>query len=346
MAVKTRPDGKQKIDIRLGREKRTTKIYDGTKEDAVLYEISFKAHYTRQRPQSTLTIVSMVPDYLQWVWHHRKPKTYRQKKRNLYAHIVPFFGNMLPHQITSSVLTLYKNKRKAESPETNRQINIELIDLSAMMTWACREEDYIQEEDRPPKVAALPYYKKLPSVLHQVEMESFLTAMDTYEKALLYTLYLCGIRKDELGFTWTDCDFIGKQIRIAGKGGYERYVDMPEEAEQALLAWLSEWEELPDDRRTEYVFRSRRRRGKEWKPVKDIRYIIDKAKARSGITRRITPHMLRHSFATHLLEEGVDTRIVQVMLGHKDIRTTQIYAQVAMGLKRSAAARLRVRKAK
>ena len=340
MAVKTLPDGRQKIDIRLGRKKRTTIIFDGTKEDAVLYEIAYKAHYTKKRPQAELTIVAMVPDYLEWVRNHRSQNTYRQKHRNLYAHIIPFFGNMLPSQINKPVLTSYKNKRKLESPETNRQINIEMMDLSSMIRWACNEVELVP--DTLPKVAHLPYKPKLPSVLHQTEMDAFLTSLDTYEKALLYTAYLCGLRKNELGFKWTDCDFINKSIRIVGKGDKERLVSMTEEVEQALLAWMAEWEETPD--RSAYVFRSRRRRGKVWGPVKDIRKIIEKAQKRAGIIRRVTPHMLRHSFATHQIENGTDIRVVQMMLGHSDIRTTQRYVQVAMNLKREAANRLKIRR--
>jgi site-specific recombinase XerD len=341
MAVKTLPDGRQRIDIRLGRRKRTTVIFDGTREDAVLYEIAYKAHYTKKRPHSELTIVGMVPDYLEWVGNHRREKTHKQKRRNLYARLIPFFGNMLPGQITKQVLTAYKNKRKAESPDTNRQINIELMDLSSMVRWACEEVELAT--DLLPKVAHLPYKRKPPSVLDQSEMHAFLTSLDAYEKALLYTLYLGGLRKDELGFKWTACDFTARSIRISGKGGNERLIAMTDEMEQALLAWMSEWEERPEGARSEYAFQSRRRRS--GMPVKDIRAIIAKAKARAGITRRVTPHMLRHSFATHQIEQGTDIRVVQMMLGHQDIRTTQIYVQVAMNLKREAAARLRVKKA-
>lgn len=341
MSVKILPDGRWRIDIRLGRKKRTTKIFEGTREDAVLYEIAYKSHYTKKRPQSEFTIVGMVPDYLQWVADHRSGNTYRQKKRNLYAHIIPFFGNMFPSRINKQVLTAYKSKRKLESPETNRQINIELMDLSSMIRWAYEEVELAS--DPLPKVAHLPYKRKLPSVLHQAEMEAFLTSLDAYDKALLYTLYLGGLRKDELGFKWSDCDFLAKSIRIVGKGNNERLVAMTEEMRQALLSWLSEWEELPEGRRSEYVFKSRR---KKHQPVKDIRKIVEKAKRRAGINRRVTPHMLRHSFATHQIEQGTDIRIVQMMLGHKDIRTTQIYIQVAMSLKHVAAAKLRVKKAK
>lgn len=339
MAVKTLTDGRQRIDIRLGRKKRTTIIFAGTREDAVLYEIAYKAHYTRKRPHSELTIVGMVPDYLEWVRHHRREKTCRQKRRNLYAHIIPFFGNMLPSQITRQVLTAYKSKRKAESPTANRQINIELIDLSSMIRWACEEVELAT--DLLPRVAHLPYKRRLPSVLNQSEMDAFLTSLDAYEKALLYTLYLGGLRKDELGFTWADCDFSARSIRIRGKGNNERLIAMTGELEQALLAWLAECEEQPEDKRSVYVFQSRRRRNM---PVRDIRAIVAKAKARAGITRRVTPHMLRHSFATHQIEQGTDIRVVQMMLGHQDIRTTQIYIQVAMNLKHEAAARLKVKK--
>jgi len=339
MAVKTLPDGRQKIDIRLGRKKRTTVIYTGTKEDAVLYEIAYKSAYTKKRPQSDLTISALVPDYLAWVSDHRREKTYKQKKRNLFAHIIPFFGNVLASHINKHMLTAYKTKRKSESPAHNRQINIELIDLSAMVGWACDEVELVEE--RLPTVSQLPYKRKLPQVLNRDEMEDFLTSLDAYEKALLFTLYLGGLRKDELGFKWADCDFSAKSILITGKGDKERRVAMPPEMEQALLAWMSEWEEQPEDRRSEYVFRSRRRRGM---PVKDIRSIITKAKLRAGITRRITPHTLRHSFATHQIEQGTDIRVVQMMLGHSDIRTTQIYVQVAMELKREAAGRLKVKR--
>lgn len=335
MAVKTLSDRRHRIDIRLGRNKRTTIIFEGTREDAVLYEIAYKAHARKQRPQNELTIVSLVPDYLEWVSNHRSAKTYRQKKRNLYAHLIPFFGGMLPSQINKQTLTAYKNKRKAESPEHNRQINIELIDLSAMIGWACEEVEIVHE--RLPKVAQLPYRRKIPQVLSREELQAFIDSCDTYEKALFYVLYHGGLRNNEIKLKWSDIIFPLRHIRVVGKGNRERLVPFSDSMEQALLDLRDQWHLQDPEKRSPWVFRSRRRKGQ---PVHDIRKMIEKAKDRAGITRRITPHTLRHSFATHLLEDGVDLRIIQTLLGHAEIRTTEIYTHVSRTLGAEAVKKL------
>jgi integrase/recombinase XerD len=174
---------------------------------------------------------------------------------------------------------------------------------------------------------------RLPKVLSPSEVELLLAQPDPAarsgrrDQAMLELLYATGLRVSELvGLKVQNVNLEAGFVRTLGKGSKERVVPMGTKAVEALREYLlDERPALLRNRTSPYVFLNLRARPMTrqgfWK-------IIRQYGARAGIPKEITPHMLRHSFATHLLQYGADLRSVQVMLGHSDISTTQIYTHV------------------
>ncbi len=175
---------------------------------------------------------------------------------------------------------------------------------------------------------------RLPQILTQREVDLLLaepdqsTILGMRDRAMLELLYATGLRVSELiGLNLTDINLEAGHVRTVGKGTKERMIPMGEKAREALRTYISEGRPgLLKGKNQSRIFVSRRGRSLSrqgfWK-------IIKKYGIMAGIKKNITPHRLRHSFATHLLEGGADLRSVQVMLGHADISTTQIYTHVS-----------------
>jgi len=173
----------------------------------------------------------------------------------------------------------------------------------------------------------------LPDVLAPEDVERILDAppaddpIAIRDRAILELLYACGLRVSELVGLDTDrVDLPGQQVRVIGKGNKERRVPMGDEARERLHRYRTgpraEW---TAKRPTEAVFVGQRgnRMSREavWRLVK-------RWTEAAGIGERVTPHTFRHSFATHLLEGGADLRVVQALLGHASISTTQLYTHL------------------
>lgn len=175
---------------------------------------------------------------------------------------------------------------------------------------------------------------KLPSVLTSVEVENLLRQPDPLQPlgirdgAMLELLYATGLRVSELiHLSLNDVNLEVGYLRARGKGSKERIVPIGVAARQALLGYLRGPRLLlamKSSNATLFLGRGGRGITRQgfWK-------IIKKYARAAGIPKRLTPHILRHSFATHLLERGADLRSVQSMLGHVDIATTQVYTHVS-----------------
>jgi integrase/recombinase XerD len=180
----------------------------------------------------------------------------------------------------------------------------------------------------------------LPKALTEQQVERLLAAPDTEtplglrDRAMLELMYATGLRVSELtGLELTQLDLERGVVRVLGKGRKERLVPLGEEAGRWLRTWFEEGRPaLLRERVADQVFVTARGGGMTrqsfWHRVK--RHALA-----AGIGQSISPHGLRHSFATHLLNHGADLRVVQLLLGHSDLSTTQIYTHVAReGLKR------------
>jgi integrase/recombinase XerD len=171
----------------------------------------------------------------------------------------------------------------------------------------------------------------LPSVLSEDEVDSIIRCVDTSswigkrDRAILEVLYGCGLRVSEAsGLKISSVFFEHGFIRIIGKGNKERLVPIGEMAMEALKAYMED-RPVPAAKADDLVFLNRF--GKSISRISLFK-IVKKYTLAAGIMKEISPHTFRHSFATHLIEHGADLRVVQEMLGHENIATTEIYTHV------------------
>lgn len=178
--------------------------------------------------------------------------------------------------------------------------------------------------------------RRLPGFLTEEEMRTFLDSVGgkswsgCRDRAILEVLYSAGLRVSELGgLRLCDADLEAGQLRVLGKGNRERIALVGNAAREALDRYLrhprAPKEALANRSPGRPVFVNR---GGQSLSVRGIHRLVAKHARQSGIGKRVSPHMFRHSFATHLLDRGADLRSVQELLGHAQIATTQIYTHV------------------
>jgi len=197
--------------------------------------------------------------------------------------------------------------------------------------------DGLRADDPMTAIASPRLGRPLPKTLSEAEMAALLDAAAQGPEAerlrlaaLVETAYASGLRVSELtGLPLAAVTGDQPVLMVRGKGGKERLVPLGAPARQALDAYLAVRERfLPGGRPSRFLFPSHGRSG-HLTPARFAQLLKGLA-ARSGIDpRRVSPHVLRHAFATHLVDHGADLRSVQQMLGHSDIATTQIYTHVA-----------------
>ncbi|MDH3830878.1 MAG: site-specific tyrosine recombinase XerD [Gammaproteobacteria bacterium] len=190
------------------------------------------------------------------------------------------------------------------------------------------------QEDPSVRIETPRIGRPLPDTLSESEVEALLDAPETADplglrdRAMLELLYACGLRVSELvGLTSDQVNLTQGVVRLMGKGNKERLVPLGEEAVDWLQRYIDEGRaELASDSSARQLFITRRGAGMTrqafWYRIRHYAVI-------SGINKHLSPHTLRHAFATHLLNHGADLRVVQMLLGHSDLSTTQIYTHVA-----------------
>lgn len=207
-----------------------------------------------------------------------------------------------------------------------------LSSLRAFLHW-CQENGF--REDDPISLIQNPKLpKSLPKALTEKQVEALLNAPDTdadpvqlRDKAMLELLYASGLRVSELtGLQLNQVSLQQGVIRVTGKGNKERLVPMGEDAVEWIERFMRQGRGLLLKQNVDVLFPSSRgvqmTRQTFWHRIK---FYAKKA----GIKAELSPHTLRHAFATHLLNHGADLRVVQMLLGHSDLSTTQIYTHVA-----------------
>lgn len=194
-------------------------------------------------------------------------------------------------------------------------------------------EDY--RKDNPMELIEAPKIgRKLPETLAIEDIEKLIKAIDLSKdeghrnKAIIETLYGCGLRVSELvGLKLSDLFFDEGFIRVTGKGDKQRFVPISSFTQKHIELYIkgqrNHVKYIPEFGDTVFL----NRRGKQLTRVM-IFTIIKRLTEKSGLKKKISPHTFRHSFATHLLENGADLRAIQLMLGHESITTTEIYMHV------------------
>ncbi len=312
------------IKISHGRKGKAEYIpFHGTREEALIFERDLRGLTDRSDPG----FLDHLPDFLIAYRNRVRPNTYRSMMASL-KHLEPFFGGLKMRHITPAMIEQYKAHRLGNGVK-KRTINIELSALSSYITWLNSALGTKYEKPRPfsPRETRAPS----PVVLTPDELAALISQLTGQVRTIVSLMAMCGLRQDEVfSLTVGQVDIDGRLLRIYGKGGKWRATPLPEPLIDDMLARC-------DGRAADaLVFTSARTGGK----VTDIRKSLRRAADMAGISKHVTPHLLRHSFATALVNSGENLRIIQEILGHADIQTTQVYTHIAAQSKRAAVDKL------
>lgn len=277
---------------------------------------------------------SLIQEFIDYLGHEKglaanTLESYSRDLRQYYGFLSEDASSSLENASQATIVAYLMYLRK--QGKATATIARRLAALKAFYQFLVKE-NYV-DKDPTGDLASPRLERKLPKILSVQEVERLLAQPDTRtiagkrDKAMLELLYATGIRVSELtSLNVGDVDVSEGFLRCTGKGSKERMVPVGEIALQALKVYLNEARpkliSSPSEQAM-FVNHHGRRLTRQgfWK-------IVKKYAAQAGIKKEITPHTLRHSFATHLLENGADIRAVQEMLGHADISTTQIYTHV------------------
>lgn len=268
-------------------------------------------------------------------------RNYMSDLAQFYDHLCPIdsTGNRRHIEITQIdhitireyLSKLYQEKRKKTS------IARKLATLRTFFKFLCREQVV---ELNPARLVSTPRLeKKLPKVLSVDDVIRFIetpdldTVLGKRDRAILELLYATGCRVSELaGINLDDIDFTHESIRVRGKGRKERIVPFGSKAKEALQMYMGVRGELlleaPEEERDPMALFLNYQGTRI--TTRSVGRMIDKYVEECAMMHDISPHSLRHSFATHLLSAGADLRAIQELLGHARLSTTQIYTQVSM----------------
>lgn len=236
-----------------------------------------------------------------------------------------FFGNCRLRHITPMMIEQYKEERLATGVK-KRTVSIELCALSAYISWVnevkggqfLKPKLFTRRETLPP----------LPQVLTVPEIAAIIGKLKGDMRLIVELMLLSGLRSNEvLNLTAANVDIASGVIRVHGKGGKYRMAPI------GTAKIIQRLAKICKARPTGPLFPSTRLPGQ---PRKDIRKPITTAAKAAGITKHVHPHLLRHSFATALINDGTDIRIIQELLGHSELATTQRYTQIAGNVKMAA----------
>ena len=275
----------------------------------------------------------IINDYLDYLKYQ---KNYSEYTIISYKDDIEEFFNYIESENLDYKSVVYSDIRfylmflKDEKKDNNSSIDRKLSSLRGFYKYLANEgivkTNVFSLVNGPKKAKKLPRYFEYNELEEMFNIPDTKTSLGQRDLLLLEMLYATGVRVGELvNIKVSDIDINNKNILILGKGNKERYVQFGEYCQDALINYLNDGRILLNTNKEEYLFLNNNggvltERG--------VRYILDKIIKQTGINKNISPHMIRHSFATHLLNEGCDLLTVQKLLGHESIAATQIYTHV------------------
>ena len=255
-------------------------------------------------------------------------KMFSSNTVNSYVRDLEEFNSFLESEYIKHVT--YKDIRSYLAHMYNKKYSSRTISrkLSAIRSFYKYEVNKGVIRDNPCLLISNPKVeKKLPNYLSYNEIETMLEVPDTFknnslrDKLIIEILYSTGIRVSELvNIKVKDIDFYNNQILILGKGNKERYVIFG----NTLTDMLKEYISIKSD--SEYLITNKYNKKMSTRSIEEI---VKKIVKIDGIKNKVTPHTIRHTFATHMLNEGADLRVVQELLGHENLKTTEVYTHVS-----------------
>ena len=255
-------------------------------------------------------------------------KMFSSNTVNSYVRDLEEFNSFLESEYIKHVT--YKDIRSYLAHMYNKKYSSRTISrkLSAIRSFYKYEVNKGVIRDNPCLLISNPKVeKKLPNYLSYNEIETMLEVPDTFknnslrDKLIIEILYSTGIRVSELvNIKVKDIDFYNNQILILGKGNKERYVIFGNTLKDMLKEYIS----IKSD--SEYLITNKYNKKMSTRSIEEI---VKKIAKIDGIKGKVTPHTIRHTFATHMLNEGADLRVVQELLGHENLKTTEVYTHVS-----------------
>lgn len=232
--------------------------------------------------------------------------------------------------IEYSDLRFYLMYLKEEKNDNNSSIDRKLSALRGFYKYLANEgiikSNVFSLVSGPKKEKKLPRYFEYNELEELFNVPDTETALGQRDLLLLELLYATGVRVGELtNIKVKDIDLSSKSILILGKGNKERIVTYGDYCEEILKRYLNDGYILLNMKNSEYLFLNK---NGGCLTERGVRYILDQIIKQTSINKNISPHMIRHSFATHLLNEGCELTTVQKLLGHESIKATQIYTHV------------------
>lgn len=262
---------------------------------------------------------------------------YSEKTVVSYAHDLKRLDDFLVSHDLSVTEMVYEDARTFVADLYDQDLSpasINRILSGNRMFFRSLLENSVVTVDPFKRVSGAKNTRKIPTVLAREEIDMILNSpTDDYTSLMEVTMfnlfYSTGCRLSEvLGMKISDIDFDSRRIIVTGKGNKQRYVFLTKRAKEMLDLYLPQRQEVISRCKTEddgTVLINNK--GKKL-PLSTVHSIFDKYRLRLGLTKKFTPHVFRHSFATHLIDNDSDIRVVQVLLGHESIGTTQIYTHV------------------
>ena len=230
-------------------------------------------------------------------------------------------------KIDTSQYISYLFRQNLKSTSVNRKISSLKTFFNFLLKKKLINANPFADQIMPKKPISLPKSISEDDVVKLLDAPKPDSLIGLRDKAMLELLYASGVRISELvNIKFSDLDLERNIIKVFGKGSKERLVPFGEDAAQCISAYIDERKKNKDIASIKYIFLNNRgskiSRHAFWHRLKE--YCLE-----IGLKSDISPHTLRHAFATHLLNRGADLRSVQVLLGHSDLSTTQIYTHIA-----------------